>query len=213
MPKIKSVIFDIGGVLALPKYSLSRFKQERLGKSFHEYMARKLRIDMDTWIDSVTNIIDDANAGKINKSQALAKMSRNLGASTKVLKRYFSEAYRKTFVKNMRLIRYAVNLKKNGYRVGILSDQWQVAKEVLVRPEYYEFFEPVIISCNVKMKKPDPRIYRLVLRKLKLKGNECIFVDNRKYNLIPARKLGMKTILFKNNLQCLKDLKKLGVKT
>jgi FMN phosphatase YigB (HAD superfamily) len=36
-----------------------------------------------------------------------------------------------------------------------------------------------------------------------------LFIDNREWNLKPARKLGMKTILFKNNKQTIKDLKKL----
>ena len=38
-----------------------------------------------------------------------------------------------------------------------------------------------------------------------------LFVDNREWNLIPARKLGMKTILFENNKQLAKDLRELHI--
>ena len=44
-----------------------------------------------------------------------------------------------------------------------------------------------------------------------MKNKEVLFIDNQEWNLKPARKLRMKTILFKDNKQFVKDLKKLGV--
>ena len=44
-----------------------------------------------------------------------------------------------------------------------------------------------------------------------VKADEILFIDNRDYNLEPARKLGIKTILFENNKQLGKELRKYGV--
>ena len=70
-------------------------------------------------------------------------------------------------------------------------------------------FDEVVVSCDVGIRKPNPKIYKMILKKLKLKGKSCIFIDNQKWNLIPAKKLGMKTILFKDNKQADEKLKKL----
>ena len=45
-----------------------------------------------------------------------------------------------------------------------------------------------------------------MLERLKVKANECIYIDDREVNLEPAKKLGMKTILFRNAKQLKKEL-------
>jgi putative hydrolase of the HAD superfamily len=51
------------------------------------------------------------------------------------------------------------------------------------------------------MRKPNPRIYKLLIKKMKLVPSEIIFIDNQIWNINPAKKIGMQTILFKNNKQ------------
>ena len=77
--------------------------------------------------------------------------------------------------------------------------------------KYTKKFNAVIVSCDVGIRKPNPKIYKLVLKKLKLPAKNTVFIDNQKWNIKPAKKLGMNTILFKNNKQTLKELKKLKV--
>jgi FMN phosphatase YigB (HAD superfamily) len=50
------------------------------------------------------------------------------------------------------------------------------------------------------------------LKKLKIDPRQCIFVDDKKENLLPAKKLGMKTILFKNLNNLKEKLLIFGVK-
>jgi len=59
------------------------------------------------------------------------------------------------------------------------------------------------------MIKPELAIYRLTLKKLEVNPEESIFVDNKEVNLIPARELGMQTILFQNPEQLKNDLQKI----
>lgn len=57
-------------------------------------------------------------------------------------------------------------------------------------------FRSAVISSAVKCKKPDPKIYEILLSILGVEAKHCIFVDDRAKNLAPARALGMRTILF-----------------
>jgi epoxide hydrolase-like predicted phosphatase len=211
MSEIKAVIFDVGGVLALGKYQLTRFRRRPLGKSFHEAAARELGVDMDSWFDAIGRVHDDANEGLISVGKALEKMARNLDFDPRIVARAFVSAYRKSFVFNHGLIREAFALKKKGYKIALLSDQWPISRDVLIPHLLRRHFDEVVISCEVKMRKPQPKIYRLILRRLGLKASECVFIDNRDWNLVPAKKMGMKTILFEGNRKCLKDLRKFGV--
>jgi len=95
-------------------------------------------------------------------------------------------------------------LKKAGYTIAVLSDQWYLSKEALVLPQLYHQFNEKIISCDVGLRKPNPKIYKLVLRRLNLHQHDALFIDNQKWNIVPAKKIGMKTILFKNNKQLFK---------
>ena len=139
-------------------------------------------------------------------------MATDLETSPKHLESLFIIAYQKYYKRNNRLFDLAFNLRKKGYKIGILSDQWHVSKEALILPEDTRKFNVSIVSCDVGMRKPNPKIYKLALRKLRLKANETVFIDNQKWNISAAKKLGMKTILFKNNKQTIRELKKHGIK-
>ena len=98
------------------------------------------------------------------------------------------------------------------YTLAVLSDQWHLSEDPIMPKKLYKRFGVVIVSCDVGLRKPDPKIYKLALKKLKLKPNQAVFVDNQEWNLKPAQKLGMKTILFKDNKQLIKALEKLEVR-
>jgi len=206
--EIKAIIFDIGGVLQLGTYIKSKKMHHNLG--VHEYLSKKFKKDLDSWFDSIDSTYADAIEGKISRKKTISILSQNLNVSPRKLIKLFHKAYKKGFKKNKKLYRIAFKLKKN-YKIGILSDQWYLSKDVLVSKKDYKKFDVVIISCDVGIRKPNPKIYKLLIKKIRLKPKEILFIDNRKWNLIPAKKLGIKTILFKNNEQLIKDFKKLGI--
>ena len=55
-------------------------------------------------------------------------------------------------------------------------------------------FDVVIESAVVGLRKPDPRIYELVLSKLGVDAPDAVFLDDLGINLKPARAMGMTTI-------------------
>jgi len=62
------------------------------------------------------------------------------------------------------------------------------------------YLEEIVVSGEVKIKKPDVEIYELILKRLGSIASECIYVDDRKSNLAPAQSLGMDVVLFDNGM-------------
>ncbi len=210
--RIKAVIFDIGGVLALNKNptTIKRGISTRtLG--IHQYIAKKLNLSLDQWFDSADEAYIHSFEGTISYKKTLDIISKNTKTPNKKLRKILVTPYKKNFKQNTPLHKLAIKLKKQGYKIAVLSDQWHPSKEAVVLKKYYKKFNVVILSCDVGFRKPDIRIYKLTLKKLKLKPNQVIFIDNQIWNIKPAKKLGMKTILFRNNRQTIKEMKKLGV--
>ena len=103
-------------------------------------------------------------------------------------------------------------LKNSGYKLGIISNILKPHTKYSKAKRWFKNFSPVILSCEVGLKKPDKRIYKLMLEKLRLNANECIYIDDRVKFLETAKKLGMKTILFQNANQLRKELINNGIR-
>jgi putative hydrolase of the HAD superfamily len=207
---IKAIIFDIGGVLI----SGGLLKKLKRGheSGVHEYMAKKLKVTIDQYFDAIDTAYALSIENKAPKKKILSIMAKNLKTTSSKLEKLYFKAYKRHFKKNKKLFKLAFKLKKQGYKIAILSDQWQVSQELFVSNKMRKKFDVVIISSEVGMRKPDPKIYKLTLKKLKLPAKQTVFVDNQKWNIVPAKKLGMKTILYKDVEQTKKALEKLGIK-
>jgi 2-haloacid dehalogenase len=72
-------------------------------------------------------------------------------------------------------------------------------------------FDPIILSCDVGLCKPDPAIFALLLQRLGLPGERVLFVDDRDDNLAAAVALGIRGHLFVDAQRLRQDLERLGV--
>ena len=202
MEKIKALIFDVGGVLRLenPKFNHPHV---------HHLVAKKLGVNIDQYLDAIDTVYAKSIEGKISEEKSLKIMARNLKTSPKKLKSIYTDAYLKYYILNKRLFQFAFKKKKQGYKIAILSDQWWLAKKALLSNKIYNRFDVRVISCDVGVRKPNPKIYKITLKKLKLKPAQTVFIDNQSWNIKPAKKIGMKTVLFKNNKQAIKAIEKI----
>lgn len=208
---IKAVVFDVGGVLQLPKFLVKLVQDTHLvgvpahcghrNKSVHEYLADKFKILIDQWFDAIDTIYAKSIEGKVSEEEVINIISRNLNVSKKKFKKFVIRAYKNNVYLNKVLLKKVKLLKKRGYKTAILSDQWHLSNSALIPKNLRKHFNPVIVSCEVGMRKPNPKIYKLLLKELNIKPNQILFIDNQEWNMRPAKKLGIKTILFKNNKQ------------
>jgi len=97
-------------------------------------------------------------------------------------------------------------LKAQGYIVALLSNTTKIRSDFYLREGLYRPFDPIILSWEVNVRKPDPKIYEILLDTLKLPAKDVIFIDNREENVLGARKVGINAILFKSEPQLRQDL-------
>ena len=90
-------------------------------------------------------------------------------------------------------------LKRNGYRIFILSNASTEFYTYFTKQFELDFFDGYAVSCDLKIIKPDERIYKHILDKYSLVPEECLFIDDRKENTDAAEKLGMFGFEFKKN--------------
>jgi putative hydrolase of the HAD superfamily len=56
------------------------------------------------------------------------------------------------------------------------------------------------------LRKPDPRIYRMMVDALNVDPKACVYLDDLGVNLKPAREMGMSTIKVANAAQAIAEL-------
>jgi epoxide hydrolase-like predicted phosphatase len=80
-------------------------------------------------------------------------------------------------------------------RTAALTNNWPRVDDRDYPPTGNELpFDVIIESAVVGLRKPDPRIYELVLNKLGVDAPDAVFLDDLGINLKPARAMGMTTI-------------------
>ncbi len=122
---------------------------------------------------------------------------------------YDQVMYRYVVFRQKSLFDLADELRRQGIKTAILSNRIQPLILLAKAFGTLKKFNPVIFCMDIGHRKPDPAPYRQMLDQLKLKPNECIYVDNRENNLQTARNLGMQVVLATNTRQTVQDIKKL----
>ena len=67
-------------------------------------------------------------------------------------------------------------------------------------------FDHVIESAKIGLRKPDPRIYEIMVDTLKVDPKNCVYLDDLGVNLKPARDMGMTTIKVVSAAQAIGEL-------
>ena len=85
---------------------------------------------------------------------------------------------------------------RNKYKLAIISnDSSSRSKYLRDKFDLNKYFDVISISSDLKIQKPDERIFLLTIEKLGLNAEDCIYIDDREGNLEAAKKVGMKTVL------------------
>ncbi|NWW71338.1 HYES hydrolase, partial [Climacteris rufus] len=116
---------------------------------------------------------------------------------------------------NERMLRAAGILRRNGFKTGILTNNWVDDSAgrfwtAALLERLRRHFDLVLESCQIGMCKPDPRIYSYALEALQARPQEVIFLDDLGENLKPAREMGIATILVRDTDSVLRELQELS---
>ena len=202
---IKAVIFDFGAVLV---------KEEKT----YEEIAKKLKVTKKKATDITSPLFKKWSCGKINEEKFWQRLEEKL--ERKAPSDLKNNLWLNKYLKRTRDIKGSWKilnkLWKNKVRLALLSNI--IPPRIRVNQKLGKFkrlkdlgFEAIILSCEVGFRKPDPKIYKIVLKKLNLSASSCLFVDDKLANIKAARKLGMKAIRFQSPAKLRKDLFKIGL--
>jgi epoxide hydrolase-like predicted phosphatase len=92
-----------------------------------------------------------------------------------------------------RMARAVRLLRHMGVGTALISNTWG-APTLVRRRELDRWFDVVLRSDEVGLRKPQPEIYLLAAGRLGVRPDECVFVDDLAFNLDPARELGMAVV-------------------
>lgn len=81
------------------------------------------------------------------------------------------------------------------------------------RFEFLQWFRAIFLSAEVRMVKPDPRIFQYFCEKFSLKPEQIIYIDDLQHNVVAARTIGMHAIRFSDSASLRQELVQLRLLT
>lgn len=83
------------------------------------------------------------------------------------------------------------------FKLAIISnDSSRWSKYLREKFDLNQYFDVISISGDLKIQKPDKRIFQLTIEKLAVRAEDCLYIDDREENLEAAQKVGMNTVMF-----------------
>ena len=200
---IEAVIWDFGGVLtSSPFEAFARFEAERglpadiirrtnAANHLENAWARLERAEVDIEaFDKLFAMESLALGAEVRGRDVLPLLAGDLRPE-------MVEALRRTRAK-LKTGCITNNLPANA--IGSAGGRTLYITEVMA------LFDHVIESAKLGLRKPDPRIYRMMVEALGVDPKRCVYLDDLGVNLKPAREMGMTTIKVVSAPQAIADL-------
>jgi HAD superfamily hydrolase (TIGR01509 family) len=211
---VTTVLFDFGGTLAYnqepvwQKYKWTllstlkdhghRMNLERLNKRFDKLYIRNSQGKFKNYEQFWTVFLKEENMAK---EKTLIEGLEN--ARRKTI-RYLFKAY-------PRAVQTLTKLQKT-YRLALVSNCSLNTREEIENLDLARFFEHMSLSYEVRVRKPDKRIYLDALNALHVEGDECVFVADEISDLEGARLFEMKTLLVRQGSSTFEDAEDVNFK-
>lgn len=189
---IKTVFFDIGNVI---------FNEDIIHFKNYELLWMYLRKQDAQWtFENLMKVREKwlRNTQDPNTFLSLAKEFLPESQYTAFIRElhYFSRRYRERYIRMIPGMIYVIRSLYHYYSLGIIANQSVSVNRLLEKYNLKLYFKAIAISEELKMQKPDSRIFLWALEKTKTPPQEAVMIGDRlDYDILPAKKLGMQTIL------------------
>jgi putative hydrolase of the HAD superfamily len=200
---IEAVIWDFGGVLTTsPFEAFARFERER------DLPAGIIqRTNANNHLDNAWAKFERAEIDFETFDRLFAAESSALGAEVhgKDVIPLLSGDLRPEMVEALKLVstRFKMGCITNNLPDNLIGS---TGGRSLYIAEVMALFDHIIESAKIGLRKPDPRIYRMMVEALGVAPEHCVYLDDLGVNLKPAREMGMTTIKVVNASQALAEL-------
>lgn len=109
------------------------------------------------------------------------------------------------FQPSLPVYQLAAELRTAGIRTAILSNMFELSASRLRKKGFYDGFDPIILSYQEHLAKPDITIYELALTRLGVPADQVLFIDDQERFLVPAQVAGMRVLRAESPEQIVAD--------
>lgn len=190
---IKALLFDFAGVVVSEGYWLW----------LHDCVPH-----LDQKREFFQTLSERGDAGEISQDEYLQLLSGATGVPADTI---YPHIMQKIQINND-LLHLITKLRKN-YIVGLITNYtYGLFDQLSEKYHLPTFFDHILVSSRIGLIKPDPRFYQMMFNALHVHASECMYIDDREYQVHAARELGMQSLVYTDVPLFISDLSKQGVK-
>jgi glucose-1-phosphatase len=193
---IKTIIFDVGGVL------MSWPRDEVYGdiKKELDLDDAKFKIFWETYLYPL-------GTGEISEEDLWQRAHEDFGVrQVTIAEDLLSRKFAKATEVYAQVLERVGELKNRNFKVAILSNTNQPHSRIMRQKGIFDNFDHIYLSHLIGIRKPELAVFEHVLKQLDSKAEETLFIDDTPENVEGAKKAGMHTILARSPQQIVKDI-------
>lgn len=178
----KTLVFDLMGVIFPNKSGGAKYNI----RSLYEMLPNKPGT-FENFYDRYKLFM----IGQISREQFWDKTASNF---EEIEKKYLA-----TYVLNNDLVDFIQENSADFRFIALTNHPYEWTKKLTRKFGLKKLFEKIYISGELKMRKPQKAIYKLVMRESNSSSDEIVIIDDQKINLKTAHLLGLKTVYIDNH--------------
>jgi epoxide hydrolase-like predicted phosphatase len=197
---IEVLVCDFGGVLTTPLERAFALWSEEAGVPLADLGAAMGRLAERRGEAPLFAL----ERGELSEAEFFGALGRELGG---VDMSGFAEVYFSHLDVNEPLLEWLRGRRADGLRMALCTNnvaEWEPRWRAMVPVD--ELFETVVDSALVGARKPEPRIYEIVLERVGVDPGACLLLDDFEINCEGARALGMQAVRFGTTEQAIADV-------
>jgi 2-haloacid dehalogenase len=198
---IETVIFDLGGVLVdwNPRYLYKKLLKDE----------NEIEFFLDNICTAEWNAEQDAGRPFRDGVAMLQQQYPQYAGLIEAYDRRWEEMLGEA---DWEAVKILDEIKQSGMPVYALTnwsgEKFPIAKK---RYDFLNWFDGILVSGEVGLKKPDLKIFRLMLEKYQLDAGKTVYLDDVMANIIAANEAGLRTIHFQSAAQLRAALRAWGI--
>jgi putative hydrolase of the HAD superfamily len=194
--EIKNFVFDFGNVLF-------KFDADNLAKEYTDNEEDRLEIREYIFKAPEWKLLDN---GKLTYDEAKKIYKDRVSKHLRPKVDEIMDTWFEKMPINYKLCDLIKKLKEYNYHIYALSNTHEVLFDYVKNLDVGKYFDGLLLSAIEVMMKPNKEIYERLLEKFDLIPEECLFIDDREKNVLPAKDCGMHGLVYDMDTSNIKDI-------
>ncbi len=198
--RLRAIFFDLDETLL----DTSGCRPPAVEASFRVAAQKYPQLDLEAWRAASEEVkremhdlwLNSPNSGAELLREGSYRILRKLGIDDRALAIQASQAYYRTWVSHLKLfpeVPEVLGALRGRYRLGVISNgPSDLQRYKLKLFDLEREFDPIVISGEIGVAKPDQKIFRYALERAGVSAEEALYVgDSPIYDIVGAKGAGM----------------------